>query len=330
MTVNLFFDRSERLFDEDEFASELEQALEVENHYLALDYAIILKAFSQSEKLALRGIEVEALCFDEMGKHDLEIQAYDEALFRFGDSSDPFVHETVTRLLMNKAITLSSSEKVVDALAVYDQVIKRLKAEDSDPARERLARTLYNRAVNLKINGRVESATRELIALIADFEIYKPAFSTVAKSLRALAWIYVEREQYHKALDIYDQYMAYTNKHEGLDLEEVIPMKVNRATVLTHLDRADDALAEYEQILSDSEGAKSFNVARQIAYSLYNKASILVDQQRISEARGALQRLIRDFSDSSDSEASSSAKDGLRLLESINASESSAANKPKS
>jgi tetratricopeptide (TPR) repeat protein len=124
-----------------------------------------------------------------LDNHEAALAAYDELIRRFGDDPDPTVRGCVNWARINKAITLNDVfGKAAEALAIYDNVIKRLDdASDDldDESREQHLSALESSIEPLLVLGR----NSEALARISDALRHPDCAPKDAAVLHFLRWV---------------------------------------------------------------------------------------------------------------------------------------------
>lgn len=155
---------------------------------------------------------------------------------------------------------LSYTERYEEAVEQYRRVIR--KNPDLAEARMELARVLY-------WMGNVEEAEQMFASV--------PEKDLPAEVRLEMADIYLARDEYDKALDIYSDYLRIAPDNQRV--------RLNKARVLSWQGRYDDSLREYEIILSARPDDKQ--VRRQYA-------QVLIWAEKFDQAITELEKTFED------------------------------------
>jgi len=159
----------------------------------------------------------------------------------------------------NRAVILARLDRIDEAIAQYDDVLKR---------RPDLAAARYDRGTLLARRERYQEA-------LADFDRVLAAAPNHADTLRNRGNVLIKLDRAAEALASYDQILAV--RPDDVDALS------NRGAALRALDRADEAIASYERALA---------VNPEHANALLNHANLLYDAGRSDAALELYDRLL--------------------------------------
>jgi tetratricopeptide (TPR) repeat protein len=127
--------------------------------------------------------------FNQLDKHEAALAAYDEVILHFGDDSSSAIQIIVNWARINKAALLHEvSGKAAEALAIYDDVTKRLgdAADDLDAeSREQRLSALKYSVEALLVLGR----NSEALVRISDALCHPDCDSEDTAALHFLRWV---------------------------------------------------------------------------------------------------------------------------------------------
>jgi tetratricopeptide (TPR) repeat protein len=124
--------------------------------------AIFVKAFSKQFRQQQANSLIKGAALQEQGNFDAAIAVYDDLIRRFGDDESPTVHEQIASALHGKgkmqtisvlfaqANVLQEQGKMIDAIAIYDDIVSRSNGGDNSIImRKSVAKALLNKGVVL-------------------------------------------------------------------------------------------------------------------------------------------------------------------------------------
>jgi tetratricopeptide (TPR) repeat protein len=94
----------------------------------------------------------------QLNRNAEEIQAYDEALRRIGDATEPALREQISKALFNKGVTLGHLSRSEEAIQAYDELLRRFGDATEPALREPVAKALFNKGITL---GRLSRSEEE-------------------------------------------------------------------------------------------------------------------------------------------------------------------------
>ena len=83
------------------------------------------RALARVSVMIARLFDRRAAMLYEAGRYEEALQAYDELLVRFGDSSEPELRQSVAAALLGKIAVLQGAGRYEQALVVDDEVLER-------------------------------------------------------------------------------------------------------------------------------------------------------------------------------------------------------------
>src|SRR5437867_2154677 len=173
----------------------------------------------------------------------------------------PTFGRRVALALFRKGVTLGHLNRSEEAIAVYDEVVRRFGDAPEPAVREQVAKALFTKGVVLDRLNRSEEAIAVYDEVLRGFgDATEPAV----------------REQVAKAL-------------------------FNRGGTLVRLNRSEEAIAAYDEVLRRFGDAPEPAVREQVTKALFNKGLTLGQLNRSEEEIAAYDELLRRFGDSPES-----------------------------
>lgn len=256
-------------------------------------------AVKQAQFVVNRGIMLDAL-----GRYDDAIAAYDKLLVRFGDATEPVLHEWVDKALYNKGCALNKLRREEDAIAVYDKLLVRFEDATEPALHEWVIKALNNKGVALKTLGRDEDAIAtydKLLELFGKVTTIHALPEWVATVLNNKGVALKELGRYEDAIAVNDRLL----ERFGEATEPVISVQLaialnNKGVSLSALGRNEDAIAIFDKLLERFGDATGSVMCEYVVKALYNKGCVLNELGRNEDAIAAYDKLLERFGDATD------------------------------
>ena len=189
---------------------------------------------------------------------DAELQAYD-LVIRAGDllSADdilgPAIQLKMNSALFNMGVVLAQLGRTEEAIAAYDELVRRSGASPGQGLRDSAVRALFNKGASLVELERREEAIAvydELVGRFADAE--DPSVTvTIGKALINKGIALAELNRLAEAIAVLDDVASRWGDSPDPNLRErAARALLNKASALAHLRHQEMALTTYEEILS--------------------------------------------------------------------------------
>jgi tetratricopeptide (TPR) repeat protein len=263
----------------------------------------------------------KAVALGHLNRREEALEAYNEMLRRFGDSTEPVLRERVAKALHNKGGTLGQLSRREEALKAYNETLRRF-GEATEPAlRWQAARALYGKAFSLGRLGRNDEATQtadELMNRLGDTPDAAMRTLFVDISLeKSLALARLER--HNEAIQTYDEVLRrFGDATEPKLREQVARTVVNKGIVLGQLNRHDEAAKTYDEVLHRFGDATELVAREQVATALVYRGRTLNTLKRPQEAKSSFQEVLRRFADSPESGIQQRVEEAKAELKSMN------------
>ena len=204
----------------------------------------------------------------------------------------------LARALFRKGYVLSELNRSEEALAAYDEVLRRFGEATELPLRERVARALVNKGHRL---GNLDRGDEELAVYGEVLRRFGEATEMslceqVARALVNKGYRLVSLNRNEEALAAYDKVLRCFGEASELPLrEQVAKALVNKSIILGVLNRSEEELAVYDQALNRFGEATDEPLREQVARALVNKGNRLVSLNRNEEAVVVYNEVLRRF-----------------------------------
>jgi tetratricopeptide (TPR) repeat protein len=239
------------------------------------------------------------------GDHAGRIAAYDEALLRLGDASDPGDQLEVAILLGNKAYALDALGRFEESVAAYTELAARFEDADDPALRSEASRGLFGLAYELGRLGRADEAIDAYDRLVARFgdDSEPKVRERVLRALENKRIDLVRLGRGAEALETHDEILARLDAAgERGSGERVVESLRRKALLLDGLDRPEEALVVLggAAAVLDEQDEPTPELEAATADALVARASVLHRLGRDGEAIGAYDEVVERFGDSAD------------------------------
>ena len=210
----------------------------------------------------------------------------------------PLDDADATNKLFNRAFALTEKGHESDAINLWDDLIRRLKASNAEEDLEIVAASLVSKGIALENLNRSEEAFTTWDEVIRKF-----GTSTEPKLIDATAAAFTckamklhKRGQLNEALINLDEAL---NRLEQVGVTQVPLVIANslylRGSMLCDLNRLEEALTTWNQILQCYESTNSLMISDVVAASLVSKGDTLAQLNREKEALAVWDDVVRRF-----------------------------------
>ena len=202
------------------------------------------------------------------------------------------------RDLLEKARALRKANRPEDALAAYDDLVRRFRESQAPDLAQVAAEALAEKVATLAVLNRPEQALAASDEMSRRFgtadtprvvELVVGTLLNRAGALRAL-------NRGEEAVAVYDEVVR---RHSTSERPELLVLVVgalaSKGTVLRELNRLDDALAAYDEVIYRFSAAETPAPAEAVASSLSDMGEILGELNRPREAVGVLDEVVSRY-----------------------------------
>lgn len=189
---------------------------------------------------------------------DDELQAY-ELVVDIGDSlsrkrsEPPGLESRVTRALYNKGVVLTQRGRGEEAIAVYDDLVRRYGSSVDLTHRLNTVRAMFNKGNGLLRMNRPHEAILEYDEIVRQFasDPSPEMREAVGKALVNKGIALGQLRRYHEAVEVLDAVVrGWADCTDTSVCERAAKALINKATALYYLGRLDEALSTYDTIVS--------------------------------------------------------------------------------
>jgi len=237
---------------------------------------------------------------EELLGYSLAIQAGDLAGASAKD--DPLAF-TVARALLYRGVTLRTLNRHEEAIAAYDEVVRRF-GDASDPRlREPVAQALVKKGLMLRALNRREEAVAahdEVVRRFGDASD-PPLREQVAQALFSKGVTLGTLNRHEEAITAYDEVVRRFGDVSDPPIRELVAMAlINKGVTLGTLNRSEEVLAAYDEVVRRFGDASDPPLREQVALALFAKGVTLATLNRSEEAVAAFDEVVRRFGDATD------------------------------
>lgn len=249
------------------------------------------------------GIVAEALVnkgvvLDHTGEADSALQAFNEVIDRFRNSTDIDLQRQVARALVNKGVLISESARFAHAIQIYDEVIERFAGSTDSSLQEHVARAFINKGIALGETGQYKEAigtSDDLIELFGGST--DPALiDNVASALHNKGLALHRSGHLEPAIHTYDEVIErFGASADPIPREAVARSLLNKGVALQSNGQLEQAVQSYEQLVERFSDASEPALRRQVAEAFTKEAPVLIvlaKQRLIVGAKDEAQRLL--------------------------------------
>ena len=217
---------------------------------------------------------------------------------------------SAARELLRKALTLAESGQLQDAVAAWDEVIRRFGESDARPDLEQVSMALVNKGKALGRLGRAEEALAVLDDVVRRFGVNNGEGHTlaVATALAGKGGMLSNLDRHTEALAAWDEVARRFGKSRVPALEALVANAlIGTAVALNKLNRPREALEACDEVLKRFGKGSSPVLHGELAAAMVGRGHALIALNRVDEAIGAWGAVVERFARS----------DSLRIVEQV-------------
>ena len=207
--------------------------------------------------------------------------------------------ERAARELFGAALNVRN--RAEDAVAAYDEVIRRFGESEIPAVLEWAAKALVNKGATLGALNRPEEALEAYDEVVRRFgESDNPALlEAVVNALVNRGVTFVAQNRPEEALEACDEVVRrFGESEDPALLKAVANALVNRGVILGTLNRLQDALAVYDEVIRRFGESEISTGLEWVVKALLNRGSVLRTLNRPQDALAACDEVIRRFGES--------------------------------
>ena len=215
---------------------------------------------------------------------------------------------SAARELLGKALALAESGRLQDAVAAWDEVIRRFGESDAPADLEQVSMALVNKGKALGSLGRVEEALAVLDDVVRRFGVDNGEGHplAVATALAGKGGMLSNLNRHTEALVIWNEVARRFGKSQVPALEAlVVNALIGTAVALNTLNRHEEALEACDEVLERFGKSGSPALHGELAAAMVGRGHALIALNRVDEAINAWGAVVERFGRS----------DSLRIVE---------------
>ena len=237
-----------------------------------------------------------------------ELSCYDQILLltrRIEDLSQLEIadEERAAKALVAKGITQGALSRSEEAIAVYDEVMRRFGEGSESALREQVARALVNKGATLDDLNRSEEAITVYDEVVQRFGEDSEAVlrEGCARALVNKGITLGARNCSEEEIAVYDEVLRrFGEASEAALREQVAIALVNKGCRLGALNRSEEAIAVYDEVVRRFGEASEAALREKVAMALVNKGVRLGALNRSEEAIAVYDEVVRRFGEASE------------------------------
>ena len=205
---------------------------------------------------------------------------------------------SAARELLGKALALAERGRLQDAVAAWDEVIRRFGASDAPGDREQVSLALVNKGKALGGLGRAEEALAVLDDVVRRFEVDNGEGHplAVATALAGKGGILSNQNRHTEALEAWNEVARRFGKSRVPALEAlVVNALIGTAVALNTLNRHGEALEACDEVLERVGKSGSPALHGELAAAMVGRGHALIALGRVDEAINAWGAVVDRF-----------------------------------
>ncbi|MBI3693689.1 MAG: SIR2 family protein [Acidobacteria bacterium] len=234
-----------------------------------------------------------------------ELRGYEEVLslveiLASQGVSDLPLQERAAKAFLYKGITLGSLGRPLEAIAAYDEVVRRFEDAVEAGLREQVAEALVNKGFTLGALNRSEEAIAVYDEAVRRFgdAVEAGLRERVARALVSKGFRLGALNRSEEGIAVYDEVVRrFGDAVEAGLREEVAEALVNKGFRLGALNRSEEEIAVYDEVVRRFGDAVEAGLREQVARALVNKGFTLGDLNRSEEEIAVYDEVVRRFGD---------------------------------
>lgn len=231
---------------------------------------------------------------EEFKGYDLVIVIGDILLGQNKDEAA--LRELVAKALVNKGFILGRLNQSQEAIAIYDDVIKRFGDATEPALRELVAKALVSKGLRLGTLNQDKEEIAVYDEVVRRFgEATEPTLrEMVARALASKGFRLGSLNQGKEAIAVYDDVVRrFGEATEPVLREGVARALVNKGFILCSLNQSQEAIAIYDDVVKRFGEATEPALREQVAKALVNKGILLLRQEKNAQACQCFSEIIR-------------------------------------
>ena len=240
--------------------------------------------------------------FDQL-KYDEASLLCDKIMGRYGNSSDPALHQQVAMAMVNKGWALGRQGKYEDAIHWCDEVMTRYGNSADPTLRESVAKVMVTKGATLCRQGKYEDAIHwcdEVMTRYGDSS--DPAFlELVTRAMFNKGWALYKQDKYEDAILLYDEVMTrYGDSADPVICRPVALAMGNKGLVFSQQGKDQDAIRCYDEVMTRYGDSSDHALREPVALAMVNKGLAFSQQGKDQDAIRCYDEVMTRYGDSSD------------------------------
>ncbi len=205
--------------------------------------------------------------------------------------------------LVNKGVRLAQLDKSEEAIAVYDEVVKRFGEASDLQLQVQVAMALVNKGVRLAQLDKSEEAIAVYDEVVkrfgesSDLQLWE----RVAKALFNKGDRLGRLDKSEEAIAVYDEVVKRFGESSDLQLwERVAKALFNKGNRLGRLDKSEESIAVYDEVVKRFGESSDLPLREKVAKALFNKGLRLGRLGKAEEAIAVYDEIVKRFGESPD------------------------------
>jgi tetratricopeptide (TPR) repeat protein len=232
-------------------------------------------------------------------QYDDVLDAYDEVVTRFGGATDPETQKAVITALAEKAEVLLYLDRNIEAVAAYEEVIRRSSPDANPEVAELIGQVRLARAGELGRGEESRAAYDEIILLYEDST--DPRLQIIVATAYVASANALLFDDPDASLPGYEEVLSRYGTSTDPDMLTWVVLAVNgKASVLERAGRLEELCSFQEDLFSLFEGTGNRVHEPEAARARFEKANTMRKLGRDEEAIDAYVELIDRYGDLAD------------------------------
>jgi tetratricopeptide (TPR) repeat protein len=230
-------------------------------------------------------LATKAVLLRDERRYEEVVTVVDELLARFGEVEEPSVRRRVADGLGQKAFALGRLGRWEDAVALDEQTIERYSSVQDDPdLAAAVGRAMHHYAYSMERLGRLEDAAAAWGALLDRNGAGGSSVSSklVGDALLNRARLLLLMGRAEEAIASADAFI-HMARDDPDRLPELVEALGARGRALTILERYDEAIKAFDEVVELGRGMDTQPVRRDVVFAITNKATVLWALDRFEE-----------------------------------------------
>ena len=206
--------------------------------------------------------------------------------------------ESTARQLFASAVALNRKDRPKEALAIFDEIVRRSEESENPAAARRVATALYMKGLVLERLDRTVNALAAYDEMVRRFakEENPNLAQWVAPALLRKGALLIRLKRASDALNAYHDVVCRFGENETLTLvEDVAQALVRKGALLCEMKQPREALAAYDEEVCRFDEDEIPSLIERVQQALARKGALPGEMKRPRKAVVVFERLMREF-----------------------------------